>query len=65
MKLKDTQEKAKAVGAKVTSKMKKLDIIHAIQTAEGNVPCCQSAIAPVCAIADCLWRQDCVPAGKA
>ena len=37
------------------------DLIRAIQLAEGNSPCYQSEIAPVCGIEDCLWRdQGCV-----
>jgi len=37
------------------------DLIRAIQVAEGNGPCYQSEIAPVCGIEDCLWRdQGCV-----
>jgi hypothetical protein len=60
MKMSDIQAKAKKAGVK-TGKKGKRDLIRAIQNAEGNSPCFQSDIAPVCGVMDCLWREDCVP----
>jgi hypothetical protein len=56
----DIQAKAKALGIKVV-KQGKRELIRSIQTAEGNAPCFQSDIAPVCGVLNCLWREDCVP----
>jgi len=46
-------------------KMKKADLIRAIQNQEGNVTCFESAINPMtgakpCDIAGCCWHSDCV-----
>lgn len=57
---KDIQAKAKEIGLKGYTKMETQELIRTIQSAEGNSPCFQSEIAPVCGISDCLWREDCV-----
>lgn len=45
-------------------KMKKAELIRAIQEAEGNNTCFQSEIAPTCGEEGCLWRADCIPSAK-
>ena len=59
MKMTDIKEKAKALGIK-PGKMKKEDLIHAIQEEEGNFPCFGSASGH-CSQEDCSWREDCLP----
>jgi len=49
---------AKDLGLKGLSKMKKPEIIHAIQVGEGNSPCFQQI--PNCGIGDCLYRSECI-----
>lgn len=53
--------KTKGVNA---ARMKKAEIIRAIQRAEGNFPCFGAAAEGCCDQAGCLWREDCLP-GKA
>ncbi len=40
-------------------KMNKPDSIRAIQKAEGNTSCYNTAKAAECGQANCLWREDC------
>lgn len=49
--------KEKGVSA---GKMKKQELIQAIQTAEGNIPCFMTEVANSCSEEGCLWRSDCV-----
>lgn len=51
--------KAKEMGINGYSKMKKDELIWAIQEAEGNVACFSRI--PDCGIAECLWRPECQP----
>ncbi|MBN2510137.1 MAG: hypothetical protein JXB03_07670 [Spirochaetales bacterium] len=53
------KEKAKAAGV-VPGKMKKVDLIRSIQTAEGNFPCFMTALNGECDQMDCLWRKECL-----
>ncbi len=50
---------AKDMGVSGYSKMKKDELIWAIQVAEGNVACFSRI--PECGIMECLWRVDCQP----
>jgi hypothetical protein len=59
MEMKEIKAIAKKTGV-APGKMVKLDLVRAIQVKEGNSPCFQSEIAPVCSLIDCLWREDCV-----
>jgi hypothetical protein len=59
MTLKDVKERAKNYDIKV-SKMKKDEIVRAIQRAEGNFDCFGTAISGDCSQKDCLWREDCL-----
>lgn len=58
MKVEDIKTKAKTMGIAV-NKMKKTDLIQAIQSKEGNFPCYGSAQGN-CDQAGCMWRKDCL-----
>ena len=52
----------KTIAAKYDIKagrMKKVDLIRAIQEAEGNVTCYGTARIQECPELNCLWREDC------
>lgn len=53
------KEKAKQLGIQV-SKMKKADLIRAIQSKEGNFPCFATA-QDYCNQVSCAWRKGCLP----
>lgn len=57
MKYKEIIQKAKDLKVKNYSRLKKTDLIHAIQIAEGNTDC--YAKIPGCGQMDCCWREDC------
>lgn len=57
MKMVQVQELARSRGLK-PGRLKKVDLIRAIQREEGNRPCFNEA-ALACGQADCLWRDDC------
>ena len=59
MKINDIRKKAKELGVK-TQSSKKVDLIRAIQKAEGNVPCFSTG-RKVCDQYTCCWREDCLP----
>jgi len=59
MKLDEIKEIAKQYNIK-TGKMKKADLIRAIQQAENNDVCFESGKAETCGQSACLWREDCV-----
>jgi hypothetical protein len=54
----EIKKKAKEMGIS-GSKMKKEDLIQAIQKAEGNSPCFKTA-SDTCDQSNCLWREDCL-----
>ena len=56
------KEKAKQLGIQV-GKMKKVDLIRAIQSKEGNFPCFETA-KDYCNQLTCAWRKACLPAKK-
>ncbi len=58
MTVREIKERAKQMGVKA-AKMKKADMIRAIQAVEGNFPCFLSA-SNYCDQMACCWRQDCV-----
>lgn len=41
-------------------RLKKTDLIRAIQAQENNTPCFATGILSQCEQADCLWREDCL-----
>ncbi|MSM40393.1 MAG: SAP domain-containing protein [Geobacter sp.] len=58
MKIDEVKALAKQKGVKA-GKMKKAELIQAIQRAEGNEECYNSGNAPTCGQEQCLWREDC------
>ena len=58
MQLQQIKDIAKQSGVMV-GKMKKDEIIRAIQQAEGNSACFNTGTATVCGQTNCLWREDC------
>ncbi len=58
MKVEEIKEIAGLRGVKV-GRMKKGEIVRAIQEAEGNPTCFDTAKADACGQMNCLWRQDC------
>ena len=58
MKVDDIREIAKLHDLK-PGKMKKADLVRAIQVAENNNPCFETGIATACGQAHCRWREDC------
>lgn len=55
----DIKRKAKEVGLK-SAKMKKVELIRAIQKKEGNFDCFATANNNSCGQMDCCWRDDCL-----
>jgi len=58
MKLEEIKEIARKQNIKV-GKLKKAELVKAIQQSEGNVPCFDTGQASECGQAECLWRPDC------
>ena len=59
MKLAEIKEIAQQHEIKV-GKLKKAELVRAIQLAEGNEVCFETGQATECGQAECLWRADCV-----
>jgi hypothetical protein len=64
MKLDEIRAIATKRGIKA-GKMKKAELVHAIQNDEGNTPCFGTAEDGQCDQMECLWREDCIPSPKA
>lgn len=58
MKLDEIKEIAKQHNIKV-GKLKKAELVRAIQLAEGNDVCYESNKSSDCGQSACLWREDC------
>ena len=58
MLVKEIRKIAKQNGINV-NKMKKTDMVRAIQNGEGNNPCFQTGTKEACGQYECLWREDC------
>lgn len=58
MKLVEIRELAKQFGI-TAGKMKKADLVRAIQQSENNDPCFETGKVGICQQAACLWREDC------
>jgi hypothetical protein len=58
LKLEEIKKIAKLHDIKV-GKLKKAELVRAIQSAEGNDPCFETGQTSECGQADCLWRTDC------
>lgn len=63
MKMPEIREMAKGLGVK-TSRMSKLNLVRAVQTAEGNFACFATPEAGECDQLDCIWRDDCLALAK-
>lgn len=59
MNMTEIKEKAKQLGIQA-GKMKKVDLIRAIQSKEGNFPCFETA-KDYCNQLSCAWRNACLP----
>lgn len=59
MKLQEIKNIAKRKGVN-PARIKKDELIKAIQRAEGNNDCFGTAFAAECGQINCLWRKDCV-----
>ncbi len=60
MGLKEIKEKVKKLGIEPKRGIKKENLVHAIQIAEGNFPCFGTA-KDYCDRLGCCWRNDCLP----
>jgi hypothetical protein len=58
MKLDEIKEIARQHGIKV-GRMKKAELVRAIQLAEQNDPCFETSKSDVCGQDTCAWREDC------
>jgi Rho termination factor, N-terminal domain len=58
MKMDDIKEIARQRGLN-PAKMKKIDLIRAIQEDEGNPACFSTGYKKGCGQSGCLWRTDC------
>ncbi len=58
MRLVDIKTIARQKGVR-PGKLKKAELIRAIQNAEKNIPCFAAGILCHCERFDCLWRDDC------
>lgn len=58
MKMDEIKSIAKKMQIK-PGKMKKEELVRAIQEAEENIPCFGTGKAIVCGQHECLWREDC------
>ena len=59
MKVQEIRIKAKQLGVN-PNKMKKTDLIRAIQRAEANIDCYATDRVAHCGETQCLWRVDCL-----
>lgn len=58
VKIQDIRQIAKQLGVP-SAKMNKSELIQAIQSAEGNIPCFDKGKSAECGQSTCLWREDC------
>jgi hypothetical protein len=58
MKLEEIKEIAKQHNIKV-GKLKKTELVRAVQVAENNSVCFETGQASECGQTECLWRADC------
>jgi len=59
MNVETVRQIARSRGIKV-GKKKKADLIHDMQSAEGNQACFGTEVAANCNQFQCLWREDCL-----
>ena len=58
MKIGEIKEIAKQHGI-AAGKMKKAELVRAIQQVEKNNPCFETGVSVNCGQVACLWREDC------
>ena len=56
--MKELREMARQLGVR-SIRMRKVELIRAIQQAEGNFDCYGTATEDECDQEECLWREDC------
>lgn len=56
----EIRKKAKEMGLTLAKTSKKLEIIRAIQAAEGNPQCFATGVSETCNQSNCCWRPDCL-----
>jgi hypothetical protein len=61
MKIQDIRKTAKKIGVSF-GRMNKIDLVRAIQKAEGNSDCFATPYVSECNQMNCLWREDCMKA---
>ena len=59
MKFNEIRKMAKGMNIN-TYRMKKIDIIHAIQSKENNIECYGTGRIRNCNEKSCIWRDDCI-----
>lgn len=64
MKMQEVVGIAKERGLKPGRGSKKADLIHMIQSAEGNCECYACETAASCDQYHCIWREDCLSDSK-
>ena len=55
----ELRDMARKLGVRNYSKMRKDELIWAIQVAEGNTDCFKRI--PDCSLTECLFRKECIP----
>lgn len=63
MKVTEVRARAREMGLKV-GKLSKTQLIRAIQSAEGNIPCFATERVQDCGEEGCRWRTDCLNSNK-
>lgn len=63
MDMQEIRSLAKHRGVK-SSRLTKVELVHAIQHVEGNFDCFASAIDGYCDQSACIWRVDCFASAK-
>lgn len=58
MNMQEIRAIAKKLGVK-SSKLKKAELVQAIQSSEGNEPCYERGKSVDCDQKECLWKDDC------
>lgn len=56
--MKEIREMARQLGIR-SNRMRKAELVRAIQRAEGNFDCYGTAAEEECDQEECLWREDC------
>jgi hypothetical protein len=60
MEFQEIRNMAKGMAIKQYNRMKKIDLIRAIQKAENNIACYGTQRVDSCQEETCLWRSDCL-----